>query len=265
MKQLLRISCVSVVVWAGGLTYGAYVGDFESPVFSSGVINGQDSWTTPTNDFTARIQTSQEIATQLSNAGITPGVPVHGGEQALFVSGTGGSSATIRQIGGMETEQFVQLDVWARPLTAGNTGAPIGNIFLTMEDNAGERAAAFRFGFVGGVPTIDYGTNITGVWQSTGVTWEDQSWYRLTLTVDYFSKTYNFALNGTQLNFDPIPFYNPASDAFSQVRIFRGSNQAGMIVDDFSVMPVPEPTSFAMLGCGLGALLLRRRARTAAV
>jgi hypothetical protein len=171
-----------------------------------------------------------------------------------MVSGLGGSAATIRQISGLETEQFVQLEIWARPLSAGTTGALIGNIFLTMEDSSGERAAAFRFGPAG----IDYGTNIGTVWQSSGLTWDDQTWYQLTLTVDYSAKTYNFAVNGNQLNLDPIPFYNAASDDFRQLRIFRGTNQAGMIVDDLSVMPVPEPTSAMMVMCGFGMLAARR-------
>jgi hypothetical protein len=111
--------------------YGAYVADFENPLFFSGAINGQDLWTAPVAaDFTSRVQTAQEIETYLSNAGISPGIAVHGGSQALLVSGSGASAATIRQISGMETEQIVQLEVWARPLTAGNTGAPVGNLFI---------------------------------------------------------------------------------------------------------------------------------------
>jgi hypothetical protein len=238
---------------------GAYVADFESPVFNSGVINGQDSWTTPVAvEQTARILTADQITTELVNTGRNAGVPVHSGMQALAVSGAGASSATIRQIPGLELERYVQLDIWTRPLTPGNTGAPLGNIFLTMEDSSGDRAAAFRFGFVGGAPTIDYGTAITGIWQSTGLPWAEDTWYRFTMTVDYSTKTYDFAVDGVKVNGNPIPFYTALSDDFRQVRIFRGSNQAGMIVDDLTVEPVPEPTTGMILGLGLAALAVRR-------
>ena len=62
---------------------------------------------------------------------------------------------------------MVLLDIWARPLIGGSTG----NIFLTMEDSGGDRAAAFRFGASFG-NTIDYGTNIGTVWQPSTTIWD---------------------------------------------------------------------------------------------
>ncbi|HET6410295.1 MAG TPA: PEP-CTERM sorting domain-containing protein [Chthoniobacteraceae bacterium] len=236
----------------------AYVTDFESPPFFSGPINSQDGWTTPSAvESTARIQTDFEISSYLTNAGITPGVPVHSGVQALLVSGAGASSATIRAISDLELEQVVRLEVWARPLNNGTSGAAMGNIFLTMEDSSGERAAAFRFGFVNGIQTIDYGTEIAGIWQATGLVWNETTWYRLTLVVDYSQKTYDFLVDGVQVNASPIAFYTSLSDDFRQIRIFRGSNQAGMIIDDLSV--VPEPGSGAVFLAAVSVLGLRRR------
>jgi hypothetical protein len=244
--------------WFASLTFTAanafaqYSTGFESPPFSSGEINGQDSWTVSANTPTARVLTATEIATELTNAGIEPGQTVHSGSQALVVSGTGASNATIRAISGLETQQIVLLDIWARPLPGGN----LGNIFLTMEDSAGDRAAAFRFGTALGT-TIDYGTTVTGIWKSSEVTWTTDAWYHLTLSVNYLQKTYDFWINGTLANTEPIPFYNSASDDFRQIRIFRGSNQGGMIVDDLTV--VPEPTTAAGVMIGLAMMLSRRR------
>ena len=186
---------------------------------------------------------------------MNPANPVHGGTQALMVSGIGASNATIRLMPGLETELTVTLEIWARPLTNGSQG----NIFLTMEDSAGDRAAAFRFGTAFGA-TIDYGTNIASVWQPSAVFWTSDNWYRLTLSLDYLNKTYDFAIDGTPVNSAPIPFYNAASDDFRQVRIFRGSGQAGMLVDDLNVAKtvVPEPTACTALLLS-GALLLGRR------
>jgi hypothetical protein len=220
-----------------------------TPTFMSGAIDGQDGWTTSANPETARIRTATDIAVDLTNAGLNPDMPVHGGSQALYVSGAGANNPTIRVIQGLELEQIVILDVWARPLTSGS----LGNIFLTMEDNGGDRAAAFRFGPGN---SIDYGTApAANPWQPTGDLWSGDSWYRFTMSVNYSTKSYDFAVDGVLKRAD-VPFYSAASDFFSQIRIFRGANQAGMIVDNLAV--VPEPATLGSLLAG-GALVFRRR------
>ncbi len=258
MKVLTALAYVCATLFAASFartTRAAYVTDFEAPMFTSGPISGQDGWNTPAAVAnTARVLTATELETELYNAGINPGQTVGGGSQALLVSGAGNSSATIRQVPGLESTNPVVLDFMARPLR-GTTGAPIGNIFLTMEDAAGTRAAAIRFG----PQTIDYGTTVTGIWQSAGMPWDEETWYRFTINADYETKTYDLSIDGTQLNTEPIPFYNAGSQNLSQIRIFRGANQAGMIVDDLSVAPVPEPASAATALVATTMLLLRRR------
>jgi len=251
--------CVAVMSVAA-TSRAQYATGFESPTFVSGQVAGQDSWTTSANNATARVLTDAEIATELTNAGLTPGQTVHGGTQALMVSGSGASNATIRVIQGLEVQPIVRLDIWARPLLAGTTGASLGNIFMTMEDSASIRAAAFRFGTSFG-QTIDYGTNIGSVWQPTTILWDGDTWFHLTLDVDYSTKTYNMAVNGASVTSSPIPFYNMLSTSFSQVRIFRGANQAGMIVDDFFVVAIPEPASvtFLFAAAACSGMVRRRR------
>ena len=61
------------------------------------------------------------------------------------------------------------------------------------------------------------------------------NWYRITMEIDYISRTYDFKVNGTAVNTSPIPFYNPAAESFNQIRVFRGTGQAGAILDDLSV------------------------------
>ena len=242
-----------------------YSTGFENPPFvpadingNPGDISGQDSWTTNQNPSTARVLTATDIATELTNVGLSADMPVHGGAQALLVSGAGLNNATIRVISGLEIQNNVVLDVWARPLTGGSTG----NIFLTMEDSAGDRAAAFRFGVVGGQQTIDYGTAVANPWLASGALWDSNTWYRLTMSLDYGTKTYDFAINGLQVNSSPISFYTAASDNLSQVRIFRGAGQSGMIVDDLTVT-IPEPGAMAFLVLGGTAALLRRNRNSA--
>jgi hypothetical protein len=201
---------------------------FEPPTFTSGPIEGQDRWTTDANGNAARVLTAPEITSFLQTNGITPGQVLHGGNQALVVSGPLVASTTIRRVIGLESEKNVTVDFWVRPLS----GASIGNVFLTAENSAGTRAAALRFGPAN---SIDYGTAIQAVWEPTGLTWDVDTWYHITMVLDYEARTYDFLVNGTAVNTSPIPFYTATSDSFSQIRIFRGAGQAGMILDDLSV------------------------------
>lgn len=235
---------------------GQYSTGFETPPFNSGAIYGQDFWTATSTATTnsARVLTASEIATELTGLGLDSSNPVHGGSRALYVSSsTLGSSSTFRPVGGLAAANNVSLDVWARPLT----GPTMGNIFLTMEDSGGNRAAAFRFGTSFG-NSIDYGTTVAGIWQSSGVIWDANSWYRLGMVADYTTKTYDFSINGTVIA-NSIPFYTGTSTNFTQVRVFRGGNQAGMIVDDLNIVAVPEPGTWAFLAMGAGAFFCRKR------
>lgn len=242
----------------------AFTTGFEAPTYVSGQLSGQDSWT-GTTPATVRVRTADEISAELSASGLNPAAPVHGGTQAVLVTGTAGSSSTFRPIAGLSTENRVILDVWARPLSPGTTaestvGSNYGNIFMTMEDPANVRATAFRFGVVNDATTIDYATaDQTGLWRASGVTWAPDNWYHLTMDADYTTKTYDFFIDGVQVNSEPIPFYNTTSASFDKTRIFRGSGQAGMIVDDLSVASVPEPTGAACLLLAGSAMFLRRR------
>ena len=201
---------------------------FEAPTFTSGQINGQDFWTTDANANTARVLTKAQIATYLESVAITPGETVHSGDQALVVGGTLVANNTIRRVSGLTGETNVTVDFWVRPLSGANTG----NVFITVENAAGRRAAAVRFGPAN---SIDYGTSISSVWQATGLTWDPNTWYRITMDIDYSTLTYDFSVNGTQVNTEPIPFYQNNALTFDQIHIFRGANQAGLILDDLSI------------------------------
>lgn len=212
--------------------------DFEPPTYVSGLLEGQDAWRNDQNGNAVRVRTAEEISTALAAAGLPVGTPVHGGGQALMVSGGGVATTTLRTITGLETESRVTLEVWVRPLAAGNTGAAIGNTFLTMENASGTRAAAFR---LGPSNSLDYGSTNSGVWVATGQTWNENEWYRITMRLNYANRTYDFLINGTQVNAAPIPFYNLNSESFRQIRIFRGANQAGAIFDDLWVTGPSRP------------------------
>jgi hypothetical protein len=155
----------------------------------------------------------------------------------LVVSGAGLSTSSIRPVLGLQTTTNVTFDIWVRPLDAGNTGAPTGNAFVTIENAAGTRAAAFR---IGPSLSIDYGTAIAGVWQATGILANPNTWYRITMKLDYATRTYDFIVDGVKVNASPIPFYVNGSESLRQIRVFRGTNQAGYILDDLSVTATPQ-------------------------
>lgn len=230
----------------------SYSTGFENPPFSSGLINGQDSWVSANTN--SRVLTAAEIAADLTDAGLTAGTTVHGGSQALLVSGGGASQNTTRTIGGIPNYSKVTLEVWARPLSPKPLAANLGNIFLTLEDSSNTRAAAFRFGFDGATlrPHIDYADGAMGsaIWYDTGIPWDPtNTWYRLTFEVDYGTQTYDFHVNGTKANAAPIAFYTSNFvKTLGQIRIFRGTSQAGMIVDDLSITSITPTDPIALFG-----------------
>jgi hypothetical protein len=95
--------------------------DFEAPTYVSGPLKDQDGWVNDFNDNAVRVLTEAEIAAQLTATGRTPGQTVHGGSQALLITGPALATTTIRSITGLESEQNVTLDVWVRgsPARAG--------------------------------------------------------------------------------------------------------------------------------------------------
>ncbi len=201
--------------------------DFEAPTYAVGTLDGQDNWVTDANTDAARVLTATEIAAELSAAGLTAGDFVHSGNQALVVGLSGAGSSSIRPIAGLENTQNITFDFWARPLA----GPVNGNIFITVENAAGTRAAGVRFG---PNTSIDYGL-ISGSWVATGLTWDSTNWYHLKFELDYAARTYNFYVDDARQNLNPVPFYSAASDSFRQIRVFRGANQIGALIDDMNI------------------------------
>lgn len=178
----------------------------------------------------------------------------------------------------LETTTKVTVDFWARTLTGGVGGDPApgapggngqtigereGNVFFGVagdNDNSGadvgQRAAAIRFG-VDTLPSqspiygniverhIDFASNISGVWVKSGLLWEPNQWYNLRMDLDFTAKTYDVFVNGTKANASPITFYHPAATSAQRFFVSRGTNQAGVILDDISVTPYVEPPPIA--------------------
>lgn len=239
-----------------------YVTGFESPPFTPGAIASQDSWIS--GGTVSSVRTANDISTLLTTSGLNADDTVHSGTQALLMSGGEGSVTTRRFVTGLESETYVTLDAWVRPLDRRlDVGATnLGNSFIVLEDSSNAsagRAAAVRFGYdTNALAHIDYATSVTGIWQSTGMAWDPDTWYNVTMSLDMAAQTYDFYLDGAKVNSSPIAFYQGNTvNSIGGVRFYRGGAQAGMIVDDLTI--VPEPASIALLLVGGCALLLRRK------
>ncbi len=235
--------CALLVAVVGSPAFAQTVIDFEKEPYVSGYLNGQDYWTVAkTNEV---VLTAAEIAKDLEAAGLLAGETVHGGNQAALFSRAGSGGASVRPIDGLGAARIVSLTAWARPLTPRTDGAVnTNNIFLTMEDWNNTRAAAFRFGYWDSgsgtlAPHIDYASAGAATWQDSGVSWTSNTWYEITMTANYYTKTYDMFVSGTKVNASPLAFYGGNnSENLSQIRVYRGSNQAGMILDDVTITDV---------------------------
>ncbi len=246
--RLLKVACALAACALIGHRAAAqtYTTDFENPPYTSGLVNAQDSWvSTLTN---SRVLTATEISADLTTGGLVPGTPVHSGNQALLISGGGASQNTTRLLPGAVGYSQTTVELWTRPLFARTDAASLGNTFFTLEDSASVRAAAFRFGYDAATTNthIDYADGAVGsaIWKSTGIPWDPtNTWYQIKFVVDYANQTYDFFLNGSKVNTNPIAFYSGnVVNSLGLIRAFRGTSQAGMILDDITVSAV-APTN----------------------
>ncbi len=205
--------------------------DFEAPTYISGLLDGQDGWTTDVNQDASRVLTVSQISDHLQATGRPIGETVHSGSQAHLFTGPGLAMNSFRTFTGLETETNVTLELWFRALAPGNTGAPIGNVFLRMQTAASVNAAGFR---VGPNLSIDYGL-VSGAWVPTGLVADPATWYRITMQLNYTARTYDFLVDGVKMNTNPIPFYTGTSDKFQRINLFKGAGQSGIILDDLNV------------------------------
>lgn len=243
------------------------VGPGNPVAYATGSLILQDGWDLGAAARSPRVQTADEIAAELTAAGLNVGQPVRSGTNALLVAK---ENITVESTGyfvrdvfsGLESETEVTVNLWARPLTSGlganPAGTPAGNektigerqgnMFIGIADNSEVRAAAVRFGVdtSGSNPYenvlqrhIDFGSASAGstVWVKSGLLWQADEWYNFKFKLDYTAKTYDFFVDGLKVNVDPIRFYNESSAAAQRFFVSRGTNQAGSIIDDVSVQP----------------------------
>lgn len=241
--------------------------------YTTGSLLFQDGWVGSGNF--PRVQTADEIAAELTAAGLNPANPVRSGNQALIATkpdaNTEGTGYFVENIftTGIEDSRVI-VDYWARPLTSGlgadPAGTPAGNgktigerqgnTFVGIMDENRVRAAAVRFGVdtVGDDPYtnvterhIDFASASAGdaVWVKSGLLWEADQWYNFKFDLNYDTKKYDFYVNGEKVNSEPIRFYTETSEKATRFFVSKGTNQAGQIIDDVSVTPYVAPPTLA--------------------
>jgi hypothetical protein len=278
LKLALLASLILTALWTtsgSAQTIEGYITGFEAAGSSSevtyptgyttGFVEAQDGWAG--SGRYPRVQTSEEIAAELTAAGLNPANSVHSGNQALLVGKLNTDTEVSPPGGYLANNLFttinstdVIVDWWARPLTSGlgadPAGTPAGNgktigerqgnTFVGVMDSVEARVAAVRFGVdtVGSDPYtnvterhIDFASASAGtaVWVKSGLLWEADQWYNFKFDLDFVAKKYDLYVNGTKVNAEPIRFYiEDATDA-SRFFVSRGTNQAGQIIDDVSI------------------------------
>ena len=247
----------------------AFIGGFEAPTYASGPVHLQDGWLvsggTVEGQAASRVRTAAEISSELTGAGLNGASPVHSGQQALVHSGFGSGVSAVLQIPELNATPNVVVSASARPLLPGPTsgestiGFNNGNTFIMMESVAGVngRAAGVRFGFTNSVRTIDYFTRDAQnapVWVSTPVPWDGDSWHDVRFEMNFDDKTYDFYVDQNKINAAPILFPHASTTDFHRIHVYRGTSQAGMIVDD--ILAVPEPSSAMLTLCAAATLRL---------
>jgi PEP-CTERM motif len=276
---------------------GTYSTGFENPPFSTGSINAQDGWTATGASYEqAVVNTVAHTGTQsfFRNNNVVSGsfgdqpfsAPLPGGEAA-------GESTAVGVTAGINKTEF---SVWFR---AGDMMGPDGSfVSLSATDSTGSRMNYIGIANTdaGGLTLNAYDVTSNGFGNAadfnesslTATPLDRSTWHELRVeslfvdgpandvvnyyvdgsleaTIgsleDYYHDDPEQAGNGNQLYaVDRVWFGTRAApSAFG----FTTGDAQGIYFDDFSVSAsaVPEPASFALLGLGLGATLLRRRKR----
>lgn len=272
MRKAGMVMALAVVGGASVAEASAsYVTGFEQPEYVPGgliTVTSQAGWSAP-SIAGPQIMTEAELAETLLDAGLNAGVTapvVHSGTQALLATGVEGSSAVVRPFPEFSSASVVEVEFWARPLTPGADGSGIGanedNSFINIQDSAGRRAVAVKFGVnTDGddttTPIEVYSSN--GGWIAAPVQWSADNWYKIGLVLDYDALTYDLYIDGTKINTSAgIDFYHMDSASFDELRIWTGSGQAGLIIDDLSIA-APEPSALALLLTAGVATVMRRQ------
>ncbi|MEN8254626.1 MAG: hypothetical protein ABFR33_04065, partial [Verrucomicrobiota bacterium] len=192
--------------------------DFETPTYSTGNINAQDSWTVSAG--TANIESN------------TPSI-LGSGNQELGVNASG---TAYRNFGGSsfaENTTFI--------FKAGRTATMQGNVRLGLGSNTADAIVNVYFTFSSGIYAYD-GASQVQVWSQ----FDFNDVYEITCDVDFDARTYDIVIenltDSTSASLADLDFYSVKSlsqfeASGGTVRIDASFNT--LFADDISIGPTP--------------------------
>lgn len=181
----------------------AYQTGFEPPTYSVGSVNGQDGWVV--NAGSATVQTNT----------------VRTGVQALQVSA---DSLATRPLN--ETGEVVWVESYLRAVPS-SAPAP----------DTSPRSASIYFDQAAGIMCLNGNGSGGGTWVPTGVAATAGTWYRVTVRLDFATKTWDCHINGT-LRLTNLGFKDNSVSSLNGMAV-RAQTGGTTHLDDVLVASVP--------------------------
>lgn len=213
---------------------------FEPPTYTAGAsAAGVDGWAQTTG-------TADQVPVQTTY--------VHSGLQALAlqqpVAGGTGGVALLHDFSAWSAG-LLRIEMWAMP---GDPGTDSTGTWMAVEENRSTSRRSALFGFRSGVIAYNNGA----AWVNSPTNYTPGQWYKFTSLIDYSTRTWSLLINDAPFASN-LGFWHAAHTFASSIRLFKGTNNVGMAVDDLTI--VPEPASVLALAMGLAGFAgaLRRR------
>lgn len=265
MRTTLSIAIIALV-GATSITSAAtvrYQTGFEaSESYTLGNLIGQHGWD------------QADGAPPLMNAIVQNSVvrPVTGGAQAVQFKANGPSIDPFADftdiwtpLSGVGSAQIaaepivtIQWDMMRGTLATGQSGTALWGI--DVYDGGEANITATIGAYDDNIGPAVAGTNSVGSFEFLGNGSPRGTWDTYTVTMNYVSRTYTVALNGTTLG-SPLPFFAGANNAIGDVdflALTRGTDSAYFDNLSITTSVVPEPAAVGLL-VGVVALTSRRR------
>ena len=222
-------------------------------VFSDDFDTGETVGNTPTN-WTDNSDDNQSVAVSSTESASSPN-SMYFNDTSTVADGAAIADATFTQT----TSDIVEWEFSWREDNEISAGTYGGMLRARLQDASGTDGLLLK---TTGEFDAGFDLSYRGPLSDTVIgTISENTWNTIRVVADMTAETADVYLNDA-LKLTDLDFRNSVS-SFSKMRFDSSFGAEGvMYVDDISVInPIPEPTSLALLGLGVTALLARRRRR----
>lgn len=212
---------------------------FESPTFTTGNLNGQNSWGV---NYTASAVTVETAV-------------VRSGQQAVEAQRiAGNTSSCYVERGITATTGLVQVKASLRINDMVASSGYFDAFYVSKSGTGSDRETILYFYGNGNIRVFDGGT------ERTVSTWTAGNWYDVDFLFDTTAQKFNLAINGSTVATN-YSFLNATATSVNTLIFQEYGGQAGskLYIDNVQVL-IPEPAALALFGLG-ATLVLRRRSR----